>query len=271
MVTINYIGQFGNCMFQYVFARLVAEYNQQNLYTHGPLEIQCTPLQVFEEQPNKKGTITISDIDYYNHRTANGSTIPILDCNYDYVISGYFQDAELYNLYVDKIRSFFNLPYIEPIIDEPLVMVRLGDFIHSGTNSEIIHYNWYKNVFKFLNKPKIFTITSNGINRSPSTKEQEILYINNLIDKNDTILQPKESMIAEFLDVMNYKIVVCSNSTWGWWATFLSKSTEVYTFKKFGYFGTDQIRSHGVHINNLANIRNISSIIDGDFIDITLL
>jgi len=39
---------------------------------------------------------------------------------------------------------------------------------------------------------------------------------------------------------------------------------------KFGWIGIEyNLRSHGVHINNLKNIRNISKVIPGVFIDIT--
>ena len=78
-------------------------------------------------------------------------------------------------------------------------------------------------------------------------------------------------MYEEFTEAMKYKEIICSNSTWGWWVSFLSSATKIYTFAKFGSFGVSEIKSHGIHINNLFNIRNISRVIDGEFIDMTQL
>lgn len=268
MINIQYTGQFGNCMFQYVFARLHAQINNINLATHGPLELQVTPTQNYSE-PHKKGTITITDETYYKHRVKNGSCIIKLDPEFDYIFNGYFQDADIYNNYIEEIRLFFDIQYTKPTIDKTLVLIRLGDFIHSGYNSEIIHYDWYKNVLNKIPGEKVFSITSNGLNRSPSTKEQEEKYLKNIIYENDTLLTSDRDSAKEFLEVMQYERVVCSNSTWAWWACFLSMSEIIYTFNKFGWFTPLNSKCHGLHINNLPNIRNKSQSFDGDFIDIT--
>ena len=273
MIYINYSGQFGNCMFQYVFARLIAEHNKLNLITHGPLELECTTPMLYKESELKKGTITITDEYYHQYRLTNGSKLFDLDPDYDYVISGYFQDAELYNKHVDIIRKFFLIDYIEPenLIDKTLVMVRLGDFNHSGYNSEIIHYNWYKDVFKNIQNQKVFTLTNNGRERAQTTEEQEKIYRSKIITMEDEILPRHENMYKEFIETMKYKQIVCSNSTWGWWASFLSSATKIYTFAKFGSFGVQELKSHGIHINKLFNIRNVSQVIDGEFIDMKQL
>ena len=270
MINIQYTGQFGNCMFQYAFARLHAEYNQINLATHGPLELQTTPLKQHPE-PSKKGHQVITDEIYYNFRINNGSKIMNLDPEYDYTFNGYFQDADLYNLYVKQIKSFFDIEYIQPHIDSPLVLIRLGDFIHSGYNSEIIHYNWYKTILNSLPGVKTFSITSNGLSRSPSSKEKEEKYLQHLIQKEDIILSSDQDPAKEFLEVMQYKTIISSNSTWSWWACFLSNAETIYTFKKFGWFTPGKSKCHGLHINNLFNIKNISKVLDNDFIDITNL
>lgn len=273
MIYINYTGQFGNCMFQYVFARLLAKHNKINLATHGPLELECTTPTHYKESEPRKGTITITDEYYHQYRLANGSKLVDLDPDYDYVINGYFQDAELYNKYVDTIRKFFLIDYIEPenLVDKTLVMVRLGDFNHSGHNSEIIHYNWYKGIFKSIQNQKVFTITSNGRERAQTTEKQEEVYRNKIINPVDEILPHRNSMYEEFTEAMKYKEIICSNSTWGWWASFLSSATKIYTFAKFGSFGINEIKSHGIHVNNLFNIRNVSRVIDGEFIDMKQL
>lgn len=270
MISINYTGQFGNSMFQYAFARLHAHFNKINLNTHGPLELPATPTDVYDE-PVKKGTIAITDDAYYRHRQQHGSCIIQLDPEYDYIFNGYFQDADIFNSHIDIIHSFFNLQYPQPSNDNILVLIRLGDFIHSGHNSEIIHYNWYKNILDNLPGKKAFSVTSNGLSRSPSTKEQEQKYIKNIVQDGDTFLTSDQNPANEFLEVMQYKTVISSNSTWAWWACFLSQCDNIYTFKNFGWFTPGNPKCHGIHINNLSNIRNIARVYNGDFIDITQL
>jgi len=271
MIYINYTGQFGNCMFQYVFARLLAEHNKLNLITHGPLELECTALTPYIESETKKGTYTITDEYYHQYRLANGSKLFDLDPDYDYVISGYFQDADLLNSYASVIKGYFKINYPRTLIDKTLVMVRLGDFNHSGYNSEIIHYDWYTSVFKNIQNQKVFTITNNGRERAQTTEEQEKIYKSKIITSVDEILPHRKNMYTEFVEAMQYKQIVCSNSTWGWWASFLSSATKIYTFAKFGSFGVKEIKSHGIHVNNLSNIRNVSQVLDGEFLDITQL
>lgn len=271
MITINYIGQFGNCMFQYVFARLLVEHNLINLGTHGLLEIESTPILPVKEPNPKRGTITITDKMWFDWRREFGSKIMVLDPDWDYMVSGYFQDAELFNKYSEQIKGFFKLDYPRADKDQTIVMVRLGDFIHSCYNSEIIHYKWYQEVLRQIPGQKVFTITSNNLSKSPSSKELESKYLKEILTPDDIILSPQSNMIAEFLEVMKYKRIVCSNSTWGWWAAFLSQAQEIYTHQKYGSFGVKEIKTHGIHVNQLCNIRNVSKPIDGDFIDITQL
>jgi hypothetical protein len=270
MINIQYTGQFGNCMFQYAFARLHAEINHINLVTHGPLELPATKLTQYTE-PSKKGVVSITDEMYHKHRLQNGSSVIFLDPEYDYTFNGYFQDADIFNKHIDLVRSFFDIQYPTPSINKALVLIRLGDFIHSGYNSEIIHFNWYKNILNNLNREKIFSVTSNGLSRSPSSKEQEEKYLKEFVQEKDTFLASDKDLAKEFLEVMEYQTIICSNSTWAWWACFLSKCENIYTFKKFGCFTPINFKSHGIHINNLSNIRNVSQVTDDDFIDITQL
>ena len=271
MIRIEYIGQFGNCMFQYAFARLHSVVNRINLATHGPVELAASSCQQFVEPLEKKGTIVITDELYYKHRMANGSCPMLLDASYDYVVSGYFQDADLYNAHVENIRSFFAIQYPSPSIDKTLVLIRLGDFVHSGYNSEIIHYDWYKTVLGESSNDRVFSITSNGLGRSPSSKEKEQKYLQHILRNGDVILSSDKDLFGEFIEVMNYKTIVCSNSTWAWWACFLSSCKNIYTFSKFGWFTPKTPKPHGIHINNLSKIRNVSLQFAGDFIDITQL
>jgi len=271
MITINYIGQFGNRMFQYSYARLLAEYNKINLLTELGCDniVKTTPHKQFDE-PAKKGTKMLTDTGYDNFRQKNGSIIVDLDPSYDYIIDGYFQDAELFNKYEEQVRSFFIIPKINKNYDDTLVLFRLGDFIHNAWNSEIIHYNWYNEAISQMPGKKIFVTSSNKSENGPSTKEQEMTYFSKISSFNGELIEAKGTK-EDFEYIYSFDNIISSNSTWSWWACFLSRSTNIITMEQFGSFGTNILKSHGVHINKLYNIRNISKVIPGEFIDITLL
>ncbi len=52
MITVEYLGGWGNKMFQYVFARLLSEANNINLNAKCPLPE--TNIKTFDEPKNKK-------------------------------------------------------------------------------------------------------------------------------------------------------------------------------------------------------------------------
>ena len=195
-----------------------------------------------------------------------------LNSDYDYVIRGFFQDADLCNKHVEQIRGFFDINYTDNLNDKTLVTVRLADFIWSGYNSEIIHYDYYN---KALSKIKGDVDVSIGGNRFPSnnlaTEEQEEKYLSYFVKDTFNRLPKQKNFLDEFTSNFKYKTMILSNSTWAWWAGFLSNCTEIYTFAKTGWFTPVNHKCHGIHIKNLHNIRNISTSIDGDFIDISKL
>jgi len=272
MITINYIGQFGNRMFQYSFARLLAEHNKINLATPFGFDniVQTTPHKQYTEPSVKKSQIIlIGDKGYDNFRQKNGSKVIDLDPNYNYVVEGYFQDAELFNNYEDVVRTFFVVPEVKKNYDDTLVLFRLGDFAHEGYNSEIIDFNWYNKAIEQMPGKKVFVVSSNKSTTINCTKEHELNYLKKINMFESNFIEPL-GLKEDFEYIYGYDNIISSNSTWSWWACFLSKSSNIITMDKFGWIGIEyNLRSHGVHINNLKNIRNISKVIPGVFIDIT--
>lgn len=268
-VQINYKGNFGNNMYQYCFARLLAEYNELNLITEFPHQnILKTATHVLFNNVSNGNTTTIDDNFYHQHRTSNGSSIPKLDKNKNYIISGYFQDADLFNNNESKVKSFFVLPKNEINIKDTLVSVRMGDFIHGGYNSEIIHYEWYNSVLTDMPGMKNFLISNHS---SSGNNKVSDVFKSKFLSKIKTEFNEIDSkgIKSDFELHLSYKNIVCSNSTFSWWGSFLGDSENIRTISNFGSFGTEDVKSHGVHINNLWDIKNKSIKSDNKFIDIT--
>jgi len=273
MITLNYNGGgFGNHMFQYCFARLLAEVNNIPLTTTFDHQhvVETTPLHNYESIASTE-SVVIDDNVYHSYRIQNGSTVPQLDRNKNYTVSGYFQDAILYNNYYETVKRFFILPPVPINADDTLVTIRLGDFIHSAYNSEIIHYNWYKEAISQMPGRKTFLVCGYRNRELPSTVEQEDRYLKNLITDGDTVVRNDDDLKSDFNLRLSYENIICSNSTFSWWGAFLGNAKNVITFEDFGSFGPNMYKSHGVHINQLNNIRNVSRPLKGEFLDITTI
>jgi hypothetical protein len=273
MITVNYNGGgFGNLLFQYCFARLLAEVNNLNFHAEFPFSsvIQPKPpvqFQNIEPQP----TVILNDDIYFQHRCQHDSKVPILPNDKNYVVSGYFQDALLFNNYRDIVKNFFILPNVQQNTTDTLITIRLGDFIHDGYNSEIIHYDWYNYTMQSAHGKKVLLVCDNRPRALPSTIEQEKKYIDQINFDDILIHKTGPDLKKDFELRLQYKNTICSNSTFSWWGAFLSEADNITTFAKFGHFGPNMYKCHGHHINQLFNIKNLSVPIDGEFIDITQL
>lgn len=267
MINATYTGNLGNVLFQYCFARLTAEHNKFNFNgSFSSDAIKTTPPKTFQEGP-KTRTVTIDDNTYHNYRQTRESKVMRLNPEYNYVFHGYFQDADFFNKYRDEIRSFFILPDVVKNEKDTLVLFRLGDFIHNGWNSEIIHYDWYNEAMQNMPGEKKLVISSNLMEMGKSTKEHEQKYIAKLNHPTRSYEVPKGGA-EDFNYIRSFDNIISSNSTWSWWACYLSDAKNIITHSHFGHFTPGIKKSHGVHVKNLWNINNISKPIQGDFINI---
>ena len=282
MITINYETNFGNCMFQYAFARLHAEVNGFNLQSDFKYRniLDTTDHKPGENERNAGNTATIHDIVYDSFRRDHGSNYMRLSPDMSYYINGYFQDADLFNNNRDLVRSFFKIPEVSEVnTEDTFVTIRLGDFVKTGQDSEIIDYNWYISVLKQMPGKKFIQVCDyKGTNPDYTAQfintDHEKKYIDRIVNAIDgcevSYMDPDTS--KDFKKYFQYKNIVCSNSTFAWWGCFLSDSaTNIISFNKFGFKGLTEIVSHGPHVNNLRNIKNIAHIVDGGFCDVAKL
>ena len=278
MITINYLGEFGNNMFQYSFGRLLAEANKINLDTVLP-KLPCTQVKRFNEPNNKKGTVTIGD-EIFRENNPDSKLLK-LNPDYDYVLNGFFQDADLYNKYVSQIKGFFDINYPDPSLDKTLATIRLGDYHGQGPNSEIIHYDFYKTILDKIEGEVDVSVGGRArrysgpgpdhFNGNITSADQEEKYLSYFVKDTYNMIPPEGDFLSEFTSTFKYRTLILSNSTWAWWVGFLSNCSDMYTFEKTGRFSPGIPKCHGIHVKNLWNIRNISKPVDGDFIDISKL
>lgn len=210
-------GRIGNHLFQYVFARLLAEKNDFRLVTPWgyPQLLQAT------EQKNgrvfKKPVIHISDNPkeegYFKNYTLNRIFDTPLKKG-KYILSGYFEDSRLYDKNEALIKSFFVLDPFEKNTEDIVINLRLGTDFHNM--KAIIHPQWYLDI---LNKEKFNKLYIVG-----SRPDEPYLAH---FEKYDPIIVPTDPM-KDFHFIRKFDKIVCANSTYSWWAAFLSEADTIY-------------------------------------------
>lgn len=232
MVTVEYKGRSGNRMFQYVIARIVAESNGMKLGTEWPEDgfIEVT-------KPEKgieiKGIpIVIESLKYEDIHNIGYCRVHL---------NGYFQDANLFNPFRERIRGFFNLNEIEKNTEDVVMHVRLADYWCDRVRS-VINPTWYVKIIKSIKYRNLYIVCERNETSRKYLREFDRfnpIYIHNT---------PRE----DFDFIRSFDKIICSNSSFCWWAAFLGYPKEVYTF------GPRWMYSSGPKLSNLEGAHEVS-------------
>ena len=163
-VEIKYIGNCGNHAFQYFTCLIYCIKNNLKLDTRPSnnllniFQINVTDYPINDKLANR--TITRDDYDKNNEISYYGK--------YNYIFHDYFQNTEYINnnyMYLLKniklVPCKCNLDY--SISDNDILCIlRLGDFKHSGYNSEVVHPNYFIHIFKQHKYTRMFFLIYPG-------------------------------------------------------------------------------------------------------------
>jgi len=256
-VKIKFSNGFGNNLFQYCFGRLLAEYHDLN-YSHPAIpglgiKEEKYPfnnnLQTIKFKANSNLEAKKYDIDHLKWFSKEYRYH-----NFDFhSFLFYFEDYRIYKLYLKKIHLFFNK--IEKRNNNDLVL-------HLRLENRIVQKTHYKNIIKpevyikvmqdhfkfdklyivtdskrwdYVDKSHILNLHKKYINRSSSfvSVKKSIQYINNLINvfkEFKPIIVHHDNMIDDFNFIRSFDKIMFKNSTFAWWASFLSEASCVGVF-----------------------------------------
>ena len=218
-IEINYKGRIGNHLFQYVFARLLAIKNNLFLKTKWdfPKLIKSTkhengkvfkfPIKIISDDINCD-----PEFKEYNLDKPLGKA--------KYILDGYFENSNFFNKNEKLIKSFFILNKIEKNTEDIVINLRLGDF---GTaRHPILHPKFYLDILEKETFKKLYIVGSRP--DEPYLK---------FFRKYGPIIVPTHP-INDFHFIRKFDKIICSNSTYCWWAAFLSEANHIYTPDKWG-------------------------------------
>lgn len=219
----------GNNIFQYVFARIVHE------ETGLAMGIEDTgwPFENQEYFPNaiyKNGTV-LSNLTYMEDLTNSDDFLDrvISQCKETGVIlSGFYQNYKYYLPYTERIKEWLYTPVNSKFIpgDNDWIMhLRHEDYV--GGNG-VLGNSYYDSILNEHSKniDKLYIL---GKDLLPEI----VSYYQNKY--NATIVN--DTSINDFALIKSFKNIICANSTFSWWASFLSNADRIFVPKpKTGYW-----------------------------------
>lgn len=224
MVTTLYHGRTGNNMFQYVFARLIAEHNGLEMGTPWPHQnfIKTTPHK--RGRTIKTNPVELKDLYYDQHGVDFFSMNLKKSC---VKCDGFFQDPKYYDWAEATVRGFFNLEPVQKRPPTDIVMhVRLGDYQDKGLRS-VIQPQWYCKILQSMhfnpNKQKLYIVL----------EEKSHQYLINFLRYRPLVISGTASPEKDFNFIRSFDTILCSNSSFCWWAAFLSDANRIYTFSRW--------------------------------------
>jgi len=228
MIEVIYDGNLGNNLFQYCFARILAE-------TLG-YRLVARPIPGFPR------TYDVVDGAYYpdaemiilRGQKPNLSFLNEAKPEYYILLTGYFQRYEYYQSYSKIIKQWLTTDkeLSNMSVDEydVVVGIRRGrDYIPRHG----LPISYYENALSLLKPNRVFICTD--VPSDPFVKHLQRRY-------NATIRSP--GALDNLLFIKEFDKIIISNSTFLWWAAFLSDATKIiFPRPANGYWSHNDILS----------------------------
>jgi hypothetical protein len=217
MIDVDYPGRFGNHLFCYAFARLMAEDHNEpycmSLPDTGVLHSNDAKMS----QRPPFAPVMIQE-DFKNREWAIPALIPGDFVKY----TGYFQRWEYYEGNRDRVRGFFHLPETYPTDPKEVCLhVRLTDYHEVGLLRDP---TVYASIIDKIYDGKLYIVTDDY--KDPYLDYFKKRYANVSIVSN--------TAAEDFSTLMSFEKIVASNSTFSWWAAYLGVSKNPYIPMEFG-------------------------------------
>jgi len=247
VVIINLTNGFGNNLFQYTAARLLAEHHEQELLVIPPSEDyyaikDLTDLGVDFSKKSFDGQMAhVSD---HNYRACFEEKYK----NVNFNLRGYFEDYILYRNDIQKIKSWF--PEVQKRTDDALVIhFRAGDrLFYKNEFDTKPTIQSYINALDRFNFSKLYIVTDMPAWEKLSENELNMMkfhydvpsgdrvpislsveYFNSFVDgfaKYEPLVV-KGTICEDFNFIRTFDNILFQHGTLGWWAAILSEASKV--------------------------------------------
>lgn len=210
MVEVKYIGGLGNRLFQYCLGRIIAERLGFKLKAAAipgfPGTHELIEGEDFSDGPIQELRGQVVD---FPAILAERSARRI-------VLHGYFQRYEYYQPFKEAIRKRWLVPDGLPVAKRPagemVLNIRRGDYIQLGWATP---FEFYREVLESAGCERLFIVTDepgDPFFRRFKKYRPEVFH---------------RSPLEDFSMLLSFDRMVISESTFSWWAAFLSQASEI--------------------------------------------
>jgi hypothetical protein len=208
MITLSYVGGFGNTLFQYAYARLLAERN--GLWLDAP----PPPSELVKTTPHKAGSRFDAPAFTVDENTDNLLLCPLPQAHYH--LNGFFQKGNWYTPHIAHIKEFLApANEVMPAHPDDIVLhLRLGDYPWS----KWISAKWYCDILRGKAFRNLYVVATDPQPR----------YLEALKPWNPIVVKPTD---GDWDFIRSFRRVIMSNSTYCWWAVFFGHARESFAFK----------------------------------------
>lgn len=222
MIQVLYNGFLGNHLFQYCFGRILATNLGYAFDPHALPGFPNTGTEVYGKKYNNPIQTT------KNNHVVDMPGIIFDNSQRKIVLSGFYQRYEYYRDHKDDIKNDWlivenRLPKRRSA--DAVVHVRRGDYVDIGYSLTL---DSYRKMIDSVNFESLYIVTD----------APEDAFFKGFADYNPTIVS--QDRISDFKFLMSFDNIILSQSTYSWWAAFLSDaSTIVFPITKNGIWGSD--------------------------------
>lgn len=230
LVKVSYASNMlGNKLFAYCFGRIISE--------ELGMQLECPPIKGFPET-YKFQTSNVGLFSKLPNQILSDNGCPYVNLNTvlsdksarNINLFGYFQRYEYYKKYKRLIKNIWLMPEknIESHLDCNDVV------LHIRLNVHWVYYlpiSYYEEALSLVNYNRVYICTDNP--------EHE--FLNNFKKYNPIIVKhynpySEEATLSDFLFIMSFQKIIVSQSTFSWWAAFLSDAKTIFMpLPKHGY------------------------------------
>ena len=230
MIIVNYKGRMGNNMFQYSLGRILAE--EMGYYFHasavdgfkktnttleptGEIVMAPEPIRLRGQHLEIDGQRV--DIKTFLKR-AMGQEV--------HLEGGFFQRYEHYKSYKDRIRKWFEIEDLNvgQTNNDIIIHLRMGDCILDSLAQDpyIMPFEYYDAALNATSFDRLYICSD------PHTLDHSLFleYMEKFSKYNPELLRGDQ--MEDFRAIKSFNKIIISQSTYSWWAAFLSKASEIF-------------------------------------------
>jgi|TARA_B100000073_G_scaffold64767_1_gene47886 hypothetical protein len=221
MIKLSYGGYLANQMMQYAVARILSNKTKYFLDGVPPIEGKFIDLNPPEN----------NDIRYSNNEMMIGNDVWSID--YDSISKhkglihfyGYFQRYSNIKYHKEYVKNLYSFEKDKNLYDDNLIAVhiRLGEYCRH--NNQLPKEYYVDCIRKSKKKAIIYTDQPTH----PYVQEIESLVDCDISSSDKTWVEKKSpTQWDDFVKMASHKHIIISQSTYSWWAAWLSDATTIY-------------------------------------------